>query len=445
MIALLMATLAIVAVLATSGVAKVRDPLAAASGFDQLRVPDALARPWMRTALPWVEIGLAAALLVLPFPASVLVASLALLLMLAYLVLVARALGSGEEADCNCFGSLTSGRVTRWTLARNVTLTVLAVGALLDALAGDAAIVRVFRPDAVAWLAASVVVAFLGYTILRGDEQALTGIARALRVDGPTGHGDAATPGPTNDEGDDEDAADYRRTPNPPAVLLNPDGSPTTLASLTRERAVLMIWLSFGCGPCSQVSPRIVGWRAALPQIDVRPVVANIGSMAGAPEELRDLLLVDHDGVLSRAVEAFGVPTAVLFGADGMLAGGPVSGPEDIAQFVADITEQLSEAETQSPTDGDPGDPLVIPGEVVEDVAVERVSDSTVDGHAADDAGSGVLVETAPVLEVADDAGVEGLVDHELAPVDDVAGDDEQGGELEHHELHAPEPARGDV
>ena len=36
---------------------------------------------------------------------------------------------------------------------------------------------------------------------------------------------------------------------------------------------------------------------------------------------------------------------AVLLGADGMIAGGPVSGIDEVAQFVADIEAQLPPAE----------------------------------------------------------------------------------------------------
>ena len=39
-----------------------------------------------------------------------------------------------------------------------------------------------------------------------------------------------------------------------------------------------------------------------------------------------------------------GSPVAVLLGADGLLAGGPVHGVAEIEQFVADIAEQLGEA-----------------------------------------------------------------------------------------------------
>ena len=40
----------------------------------------------------------------------------------------------------------------------------------------------------------------------------------------------------------------------------------------------------------------------------------------------------------------FRSPGAVLLGADGLMAGGPVAGERDVEQFVEDVMEQLAEA-----------------------------------------------------------------------------------------------------
>ncbi len=56
----------VAAVLVWSAVGKLRDPAASAEGFAVLGVPAALSRRWIIGAHPWVEVALAALLLVGP-------------------------------------------------------------------------------------------------------------------------------------------------------------------------------------------------------------------------------------------------------------------------------------------------------------------------------------------------------------------------------------------
>lgn len=49
----------------------------------------------------------------------------AVLLFVAYLVVIVRALGFGEPVTCSCFGKLGLGFVDRFTAVRNVVLVAL--------------------------------------------------------------------------------------------------------------------------------------------------------------------------------------------------------------------------------------------------------------------------------------------------------------------------------
>src|SRR5690606_41949878 len=73
------------------------------------------------------------AVLVLPYPADVVATVRALGLFTAYLVLVWRAVARGEEASCQCFGSLGADRITPRTVVRNAVLVVVAAVAVADA------------------------------------------------------------------------------------------------------------------------------------------------------------------------------------------------------------------------------------------------------------------------------------------------------------------------
>ncbi len=52
------------------------------------------------------------------------------LLLVAFTVLLVRALRAGSTAPCACFGSLRTRPVTWWSVARNVALIVLALVSL---------------------------------------------------------------------------------------------------------------------------------------------------------------------------------------------------------------------------------------------------------------------------------------------------------------------------
>ena len=52
--------------------------------------------------------------------------------------------------------------------------------------------------------------------------------------------------------------------------------------------------------------------------------------------------LYDHGGLATRSLGATGQVAAVLLGADGMLAGGPVHGIEEVRGFVDDIADEIA-------------------------------------------------------------------------------------------------------
>lgn len=325
--AALVVLLTLAAVLATSGLAKLRDVRATRDAFDALRVPTWIPADAAARALPWTELALAGLLLVAPGASLVPVAALVLGLMVAYAWLIARALRFEEPVTCSCFGALGHHDIDRSTMARNVLLSLLAAIALWFALDGGSS------PSAVAALEPG------GWATLAA---ALAAVVVALLVVGraPTAGAGATTEG---------EALDYERAPVPYGVLALPDGTNATLSELASTQARLLVVLNQGCGPCVRISEKLDDWAERLsPAVGVLAVYPNAEAAGGAQEHAPDLAVWEPD-LNVRRVFVGGTPTAVLLGADGLLAGGPVLGEDAVAELVETVLDELHAPPPEQP------------------------------------------------------------------------------------------------
>jgi len=325
-VAALVVLLTLSAVLLASGVAKLRDPRATRDAFIALRVPDVVPAGAAARALPWAEIALAGLLLLAPDGWLLPVAVALALLMLTYTWLIARALGFEEPVSCSCFGSLGRHDVDRTTLIRNVLLSALAVVTVAYAVAGGSAPSAFADLDRGGWWALIA---------------AATAAAVAVLVFG-------GGPSPQAPRGVDTESLDYERQPNPYGVLTLPDGQTSTLNELASTQAQLLVILNPGCGPCIRIAEKLDDWAARL-----SPAV---GVLAVYPSESGDNQTLGHSRTLAavepernvRRVLGVGTPSAVLVGADGFLAGGPVAGEDVVADFVEDVLAELDASVGQS-------------------------------------------------------------------------------------------------
>lgn len=331
---LVAAPLLLALTLIASGASKVGQRRSLEEAMVSLRVPF---RPAHRTAaaiLPGAEIVLA---LVLFSPWRVLAvasAVLALALMLTYLLIIARALTFEEAVECSCFGSFASPTVTRATLWRNILLSLLAVVAVIAAATGVTSLAVTTQAWLVlGWGAALAVGVVLTVLVLGGVDRPSAGIAVSPAA---SGAGDTA---------DDEDLLDYERQAIPFGAIQTEDGQIRTLSELASSRAVLLLIVSQGCGSCVRVLEQLPVWREQL-----ESVVAVHTVFTQSMDRLSDTVRQqagpnighDVDRNLRRVFEVRGTPAAVLLGADGYLAGGPVSGGGDVIEFVGEIIEQLA-------------------------------------------------------------------------------------------------------
>ena len=273
------------------------------------------------TALPWAEIALAVLLLLSPAGWLVPVAAALVLLMLSYTWIVARALGFDEPVTCSCFGSLGRHDIDRTTLGRNVLLVVLAAALLWFAVDGGS-VLSAFADldvDGVLALVASVASAVVAVLVLGGP-------------------GTAAAPAANEGE-----LLDYERQSIPYGVLTLADGRSATLNELAAQQAKLLLVVNPRCGPCLRTAEKVDGWAAQLqPAVGMLVVYPDAASAASATEHAPELGA--HEPELNvRRLFSVTTPGAVLLGADGFLAGGPVYGADGVADFVADVLDALAE------------------------------------------------------------------------------------------------------
>ena len=325
-VAALVVVLTLVAVLLLSGAAKLRDRRATRDAFTALRVPAFVPAGAAAAALPWIEVGVGVLLLVAPSGWLVPVGAATLALMLVYTALIARALRFEEPVECSCFGSIGRHEVDRTTLARNVLLSVLSVAVLWFALDDGSVPAAVGDLDDSGWYALAAAVAAVVVAVLVVGEPRRS----AVRVT-------------------DEELLDYERQAIPFGSLTFHDGTSASLAELGRTQARLLVVLNPSCGPCTRIAERLDGWAARLaPAVGVVAIYPDQHSASGATEHAPELAAWEPE-LNVRRVFSVSTPAAILLGADGFLAGGPVTGEDDVAAFVAEVLDAVSEQ--PSPTE----------------------------------------------------------------------------------------------
>lgn len=318
--------LLVAGVLIISGIAKLRRPDTLA-GWSDLGVPAGLRRDWLLKVHPWGEIALGFALAAVGGILGELAAIAALALMTTYLAFVVRIVRQGADVECACFG--TRKRVTGMTVVRNAWYVLLAVAAVATTWMNPVIGGPLAAIDADDWLwivglvAAVVTVAVTTWHVPADDETPMS----------------PATPRAVDGDGED---LDYIRTRTPSVPVTLADGEIVDLRELSMVgRPLMLLHLRPGCTPCVAVHDRLAEIRAALPEVHVRVLLTEPPAASEWTETTEPSSLHDSNNYVPRSFTDSGTPMAVLLGLDGLLAGGPVIGPDDIFAFVDDIHESL--------------------------------------------------------------------------------------------------------
>lgn len=320
-------------VLVWSGIAKLRRP-GTLDDWARLGVPAVLRTRWLLRVHPWAEIALALALIVLGGWLGALAALACLGLMSAYLVLVTRALRSARESSidptCSCFGD--EAPISAVTIVRNawlVLLSAIAVVALAASPIVGGAIAATVRADT--WtsiLGAAIAAATV--VLVRWPE--------SRRATAPLPPLTASAGGEAPD-----DESDYFRMRTPAVPIQLADGTVTDLRTLSSRRPQLIVAVTTTCGACLPVIEAVPAWRGLVPEVEIRLLLSHAPEQGAFAEREEPQSLHDPNEYVRRSIEEWGTPTALLLGADGMLAGGPVTGSTAVELFVEDIRASLDE------------------------------------------------------------------------------------------------------
>lgn len=315
--ALALAPLTLAAVLVLSGLAKLPDPRATHAMMTLLRLPRAVTSATVARVLPWGELSVAA-LLLTPWRWSFGVGSLAaFLLLLAFWVIIARAMTFDPRPTCGCFGRVGEHPVTARTVVRNSVLLALAAVTAVLALQGRTAagLLRDFGTGDWLWLLLAVTLGAVAVLVLSGG-----------------------TPDPDDAVG----------SPTPRGLLVDRDHEVRDLGQLSRQRAQLLVLANCWCGSTVAAVERVPAWRERLPQLGVQ-VVHTQPSWDEPRLAALDGVWWDPGARVYAAVQAGASPAAVLLGTDGLVAGGPVSGVAAIEHLVEGVAAELAESQVLDP------------------------------------------------------------------------------------------------
>ena len=344
--ALTLIPVTLVVVLVVSALAKLKAKASTASAVRLLRVPGFLKPEWVAAVLPPGELVLGLAMLSPWLPLARLAALAALVLFLAYWVVIARAMTFDPRPSCGCFGQIGDQRVTAKTLARNTVL-----------LAGAAVFVWM------TWAAEATVFSFVGdattreWLLVLGAAFAVLVAWFVLSPPAPVkqrrsrtqSRGAAAAPADSAaSEPVEPVEEEYVRVPVPDAILLDGARNPSTLLELAERQPVLLVFVTCGCPSTYATWEQLPGWAERLPQVRVLGVETYQLGDLGVPG-VAERLYYDPAARAYAALNMPGTSSAVLLGADRLIAGGPVLGNAEIEEFVSEIAEALTDAEVGAP------------------------------------------------------------------------------------------------
>lgn len=348
MLILVIARLALFALFITSGLAKLFDRAGSRQAIEGFGVPGGLAGV-VATALPPVEIAIAAALVV--GKTTRVGAAAAVLLLALFAAGIGAALARGKRVACHCFGALSVRTAGPRALARNLALAAVATFVVvatgehplgIGTWAGELS-----AAQSVAFWLSLVIVVLSAAAIWAGRELLRQQGRLMLRLDALEGVPEKGSALPLR---------------APSFTLKRPAGGDLSLDGLLAGGGrVLLVFSDPHCGPCAAAVPVVAAAQRAMTgrlTIAVLTAGSTPQSEAAWREHQLDLIGIDEDSAVAHSYGVVGSPAAVLIASDGKIATAPVYG----VQRISDLLHFASPLEASARPDDSPQTRLVAVG-----------------------------------------------------------------------------------
>jgi peroxiredoxin/uncharacterized membrane protein YphA (DoxX/SURF4 family) len=303
-----------------AGIGKLLDLKGSMQAMTDFGLPEGAARA-VGTLLPLAELATGVALIFVPSARWGALA--ALVLLLAFIAGIGRAMARGEEPDCHCFGQIHSAPAGPSTLVRNAVFAALALVILAHG-AGPAVDTWVGARSA-----AELAAIGAGIFALAAAAYALTlrGEAARLKRDLAIARSGAAVGRRGLPVGSDA----------PPFGLRDLHGEIVSLTAL-RERGqpVLLMFMSPSCGPCAAFIPTLQQWQQTL---SARLTMAIITSGTSEDNEVfnehgLEYVLVQDEREVAALYGVDFTPSGVFVTPSGKIASPPGEGQQGIEPLV---------------------------------------------------------------------------------------------------------------
>ena len=356
---------ALALIFVVSGIAKLADRPGTTQAVANFGLPRRLVAP-IAALLPVAELVVAA--LLVASPTARVGGAAALVLMVAFIAVVAWNLAQGRRPECNCFGRIGGSDISGRTVVRN---GVLASAAFLVATAS------VERPDA--WPLGLVLAVAFAALVLGAETAAGRAASRRKQAALDAGFDAAMAEG-----------SSFERIDAPDFALEDRDGAIRAVADFVDgARPSLVCFLTPGCGPCASFKPSVARWAQVYAE-ELQLVVVTTGSREHNASLLNDLsgvpVLFD-DGEVRTAYGVGGTPGAALIGIDGRLAGPPAAGESNIRKLLAAALTGAEVRFGDAVPDGAPADSI--------DMSSRPAPHPTVTAQTSEDDGSLFLIDEA--------------------------------------------------
>lgn len=353
-VVLLLARIALAAVFAVAGLAKLADLPGSRKAARDFGVPERFAATF-GLLLPIAE--LAAAVALLPLPTARWGALLALALLLAFIVGIGYNLARGRTPDCHCFGQIHSAPAGWPTIARNAALAavalVIVVAGWNDPGASTVAWLGDLSGGGVALLAGGIVavavLAGLTWVVVNLISQNGRLLLRVEALEatlasggGPPSTGPAAAPAVTSTAAP---AGLPVGTPAPTFSLPDLNGTSVSLDTLrVGGLPLLLLFTDPTCGPCNEVMRGVSRWERAFAgrlSIAVLSRGSRDANLAKQHEHGLTNVLIQPDRDIAKAYRVQGTPAAVLVAADGTISAPVAGGLDAIRTLLTSLDRDL--------------------------------------------------------------------------------------------------------